>query len=76
MLSKKIFWVFKQVFFVSMNEKNVQTRFQMINPMLYNLKIIMNNLNFKFKMYTPSNFYSINVVFMNLNIPKTAKNAT
>ena len=69
------FLIFKQIFFISMGEKNIQTRFQMIDFMLYDPKIIINNLNFKLKTFTSSNFYSINIVSTNPIIPKTAKNA-
>ena len=71
---KIIFPVTKQVFFVSINEENVQTRFQMINFMLYNLKIMMNNLDFKSKTHTLSNFCLTNVISINSNIFKIAKN--
>ena len=43
--------------------------------MLYDLKIIINNLNFKLKTFTLLNFYSISIISTNLNIPKTTKNA-
>ena len=41
--------------------------------MSYNLKMIINNLNFKSKMHTLSNSCSTNVVFMNPNISKLQK---
>ena len=68
------FFVFKQVFFISINEKNVQTKFQMINLMLYNSKIMINNLDFRFKIFTLSNFCSINITSINLTMLKTTKN--
>ena len=42
--------------------------------MPYNLKIIINNLDFKFKIFTLLNFCLINVTSMNPIIPKIAKN--
>ena len=43
--------------------------------MLYDSKIIINNLNFKFKTFTPSSFYLTNVASTNPITSKTAKNA-
>ena len=43
--------------------------------MPYNLKIMMNNLKFKCKMHTSSNFHLINIVSTDPNIFKIAKNA-
>ena len=43
--------------------------------MLYDPKIMINNLNFKFKIFTLSNSYSTNIASMNLTTSKTAKNA-
>ena len=58
-----------------MDEKNIQTRFQAIGFMLYNLKIKINNLDFKLKTFMPSNFFSTKIVSINLNISKTVRNA-
>ena len=58
-----------------MNEKNVQTKFQTIDFMPYNLKIMINNLDFKFKTFTPSNSHLTNIASMNPTTFKTAKNA-
>ena len=58
-----------------MGEKNVQARFQMIGFMLYDPKIIINNLNFKFKTFMSSNSCLTSIVFMNSITSKTAKNA-
>ena len=74
-IKNNFFLVFKQVFFISMGEKNIQTKFQAINFILYNPEIIINNLDFKFKIFTPSNSYPINVVSTNPITSKTAKNA-
>ena len=43
--------------------------------MLYNPKIMINNLHFKFKMHTLSIFCLISVISTNPNTFKTAKNA-
>ena len=43
--------------------------------MLYDLEIMINNLDFKFKTFTLSNFYLINIVFMNPITFKIVKNA-
>ena len=69
------FLVFKQAFFISMNEKNIQTKFQAINLMPYNPKIMINNLDFKFKTFTPSSSHPINAVSTNPITSKTTKNA-
>ena len=69
------FFVFKQVFFASMNEKNIQTKFQMIDLMLYNLKIIINSLDFRLKTFILSSFCPTNVTSINPIIPKTTKDA-
>ena len=74
-IKNDFFFIFKQVFFVSINEENVQTKFQIIDFMLYNLKIIINNLDFKFKTFMLSNSYLTNITSMNPIIPKTVKNA-
>ena len=74
-IKDNFFLAFKQVFFASMGEENVQAEFQAINFMLYNLKIMINSLDFKSKTLTPSNSYLINVAFMNLIIPKIVKDA-
>ena len=47
----------------------------MINFMLYDLKIIINKLNFKLKTFMLLNFYLINVASMNPTTPKTTKDA-
>ena len=41
--------------------------------MLYNLKIMINVLNFKFQMFIIPNFYLINIIFINPNTFKIAK---
>ena len=74
-IKNNFFSTFKQAFFTSMNEKNVQAKFQMINFMLYNLKIIINNLDFKLKTFMLSNFCSTNITSTNPTTPKTAKDA-
>ena len=73
-IKNNFFLVFKQVFFVSINEKNIQTKFQTIDLMLYNPKIMINNLDFRFKTFTLSNFCSTSVASTNPIISKIAKN--
>ena len=41
--------------------------------MLYNPKILINNLNFKFQIFISPNFCFINVIFINSNMFKIAK---
>ena len=41
--------------------------------MLYSPKIIINNLNFKFQILTSPNFCLINIIFINPNLFKIAK---
>ena len=74
-IKNNFFFVFKQVFFVSMNEENIQIKFQAIDFMLYNLEIMINNLDFKLKTFTSSSFYLTNVASTNPITPKIAKNA-
>ena len=57
-----------------MNKENVQTKFQIINLMLYNSEIIINNLDFKFKIFMLLNFCSINVASTNPIMLKIMKN--
>ena len=74
-IKDNFFSIFKQIFFTSMGEENIQTKFQAIGFMLYNLKIIINNLDFKLKIFTLSNSYPTNVVSTNLITPKITKDA-
>ena len=74
-IKDNFFPIFKQVFFVSMSEKNVQTKFQATDLMLYNLEIMINDLNFKFRTFTLSNSCPTSIASTNLITPKTAKNA-
>ena len=69
------FLAFKQVFFASMGEENVQVRFQVTGLMPYNLKIIINNLDFKLKTFMLSNSCSTNIASINPITFKTTKNA-
>ena len=68
------FLVFKQVFFIIMNLENIQSNFKTINFVPYNPKKIIGNLNFKFHIFTPSNFHSMNFIFINLNTFHTMRN--
>ena len=74
-IKDNFFFVFKQVFFISMGEENVQIKFQTNDFMLYNLKIIINNLNFRFKTLTSLNSCPTNIASTNLTTSKTTKNA-
>ena len=44
--------------------------------MLYDLKILINNLNFKFQIFTLLNYHSTNIIFTTPNMLKIAKNIT
>ena len=72
---KNFFLAFKQTFLVLMNEKKVQTKFLILNFMLYNPEIIINNLNIKSKMHILLNFCLTNVISTNPNMLKITKNA-
>ena len=56
-----------------MGKINIQIKFQTIGIMLYNFKIIINDLKLKFQMFISPNFCSTNVIFINSNIFKIAK---
>ena len=47
----------------------------MIGIMLYNLKIMINGLNFKFQIFTLPNFCLTNIIFINPNTFEIARNA-
>ena len=68
------FFAFKCVFYVIINLKNIQAGFRVIGLVLYNLKKIINNLDFKFCTSMLSNFYLINFIFINPNILCIMKN--
>ena len=68
------FLAFKCVFYVIINLKNIQTNFKAIGLVLYNPKKIINDLDFKFCILTPSNSYLINFISINPNTPCIAKN--
>ena len=74
-IKDNFFFTFKQVFFVSMGEKNVQARFQVINFMPYNPEIVINSLNFRLKIFTLSNSHLTSIASTNLTTFKTAKDA-
>ena len=68
------FFAFKCVFYVIINLKNIQANFRIISFVLYNLKKIINNLDFKFCTPILSNFYSTNFTSINPNTPCIVKN--
>ena len=68
------FLAFKCVFYVIINLKNIQINFKTINLVLYNPEKIINNLDFKLRTLTPLNSYPTNFIFINPNMPCTAKN--
>ena len=72
-IKDNFFFVFKQVFFVSIGEENVQAKFQAIGLMLYDLKIVINSLDFRFKTFMLLSFYLINIASTNPIMPKIAK---
>ena len=74
-IKNNFFPTFKQVFFISMDEKNIQARFQATGLMSYNLKIMINNLDFKLKIFTLSSFHSTNIASTNPITFKIIKDA-
>ena len=68
------FLAFKHIFYVIISPKNIQVSFRVIDFVSYNLKKMINDLDFKFCMPTPSNFCLINFTFINPNMLCTAKN--
>ena len=74
-IKNNFFLAFKCVFYVIINPKNIQTNFKVIGLVLYNPKKVINNLDFKFYMPMPSNFYLMNFTFINSNMLCIAKNA-
>ena len=69
------FLAFKCVFYVIINPKNIQTSFKIIGLVPYNLKKIINNLDFKFHTPILSNSHPTNFTSTNPNTPHIAKNA-
>ena len=69
------FFFFKRVFFIIIGEKNVRAEFSSTGLISYNSEIVINCLNFKPKTPTPLNSRLINIIFINLNTLKTARNA-
>ena len=74
-IKNNFFPIFKQIFFILMSEENIQIKFQVIGFMPYNLKIMINNLDFKLWTFTSSNSYSTNITSTNLITFKITKNA-
>ena len=69
------FLAFKHVFYVIINLKNIQAGFRVTGLVLYNLKKMINNLDFKFCMLILSNSRPTNFISINPNTSHTAKNA-
>ena len=68
------FLAFKCVFYVIINPKNIQTNFKTIGLVLYNLKKMIGDLDFKFCTLILSNSCLMNFTSINLNMLCTAKN--
>ena len=73
-IKNNFFLTFKYIFYVIINLKNIQISFKIIGFVLYNLKKIIDGLDFKFHISMLLNFYLTNFIFINLNMPCTAKN--
>ena len=73
-IKNNFFFAFKYVFYVIINLKNIQINFKIIGFILYNLKKMINNLDFKFCTLMPSNFCPMNFIFINPNMSCIAKN--
>ena len=74
-IKNNFFFAFKYVFYVIINPKNIQTSFKIISLVPYNLKKMIDNLDFKFHIPTSSNFYPTNFISINPNMLCIAKNA-
>ena len=74
-IKNDFFPAFKHIFFVIRGPENIQLNFKSIGLVPYNPKKIINNLNFKFHIFTFSNFCLVNFTFINPNIFYTTKNA-
>ena len=74
-IKNNFFLVFKCVFYVIINPKNIQASFKATNLVSYNPEKIINNLDFKFHTPTPSNSHLMNFISINPNTSCTAKNA-
>ena len=68
------FFAFKYVFYVIINQKNIQTSFKVINLILYNPEKVIGGLDFKFCIPTLSNSYLTNFICTNPNMLYIAKN--
>ena len=72
-IKNNFFLVFKCIFYVIINLKNIQTSFRTISLVLYNPKKIIGGLDFKFYILMPSNFCLISFTSINPNMPCIAK---
>ena len=71
---KSNFFVFKQIFYIIINSKNIQTNFKTIGFIPYNFNQILNYLNFKFCIFISLNMFQWNSDSINLNTFYTIKN--
>ena len=67
--------MFKYVSFNIISLENVQLNFKTTNFVPYNPKKIIDNLDFKFWVFTFLYFYPMNFMFINLNMLYMARNA-
>ena len=67
-IKNNIFFAFKQVFYVVMGSKNIQTSFKAIGFILYSFNQMFNYLDFKPHTFTPLNIFQWN---LNSIIPNT-----
>ena len=74
-IKNNFFLVFKCVFYVIINLKNIQANFRVINLILYNPEKMIGGLDFKFHIPILSNFCLTNFIFINLNTLCIAKDA-
>ena len=73
-IKNNFFFAFKHIFYVIISPKNIQTSFKVTGLVLYNLKKIINNLDFKLHMPMLSNSHPTNFISINSNTLYTAKN--
>ena len=69
------FSVFKRAFYAIIGLKNVRAGFKATGLVSYDIKKIINNLDFKSRTSTPLNSRPPSSAFINLNTPRTAKDA-
>ena len=74
-IKNNFFLVFKCVFYVIINPKNIQTGFKIIGFVSYNPEKMINDLDFKFHTPMLSNSCLTNFTSINPNTPRIVKNA-